>query len=339
MKPTNFAYFLSKYLSGYLAGQQNFSSNTVASYRDTFKLILRFFSEEKGLPAERLTLEMLDRNTITDYLEWLRTSRQNSETTLQQRLTVIRSFFSYLQGEAPEYLLLSQSVMSYELKKPPASTIIKYLSFEEVKNILAQPNCDTRKGRRDLALLTLLYDSGARVQELVDIRARDIRLTNPAGVNLFGKGSKWRYVPLMKVTVDLLKEYVSENKLFEAHRLDNPLFPNHSGNKMTRAGVAYTIQKYACSTREKTPHHILPSVTPHTFRHSKAMHLLQSGVPLIYIRDILGHTDITTTEIYARADSESKRKALENAYHSPIPETRPLWTEDEAIMKMLQELV
>ena len=190
-----------------------------------------------------------------------------------------------------------------------------------------------------MTMLTLLYDSGARVQELADIRVRDLRLDLPAGVNLFGKGSKWRHVPLMKPTADLLQIYLDERRLLGSESADYPLFTNHSGHKLNRAGIAYTVKKYANAARLTGPAHIPAIVTPHVFRHSKAMHLLQSGVDLIYIRDILGHADVKTTEIYARIDSDAKRKALEGVYLTAPPSaSRPSWTEDDVVMKMLRDL-
>jgi len=338
MKPTDFAYYLTKYLGGYLSGQQDFSPHTVASYRDTFKLFLVFCREEKGLKAEKITIGHITKPLVKDFLKWLKVERGCSDSTVAQRLTVLRCFFTFLQEEAPEHLLQCQEIICIKLKKRPAEPPLNYLTYEGIQSILAQPDQRSRQGRRDLTMLTLLYDSGARAQELVDICVRNLRLQTPAGINLFGKGSKWRHTPLMKPTVDLLRTYLEERKLLGPESADYPLFTNHSGHKLTRAGVAYTVRKYAKAAREATPAHIPAVVTPHVFRHSKAMHLLQSGVDLIYIRDILGHADVKTTEIYARIDSDAKRKALESAYSTATPPTpRPSWLEDDAVMKMLHD--
>lgn len=337
MKPTDFAYFLSKYLNGYLAGQQNFGANTIASYRDTFKLFLRFCVTEKGLRPERITFASFSKDLVVEFVHWLGITRQCCPATQNHRLAVIRSFFTYVQQEVPEQMFLCQSIGALSSKNS-AGTMMNYLPFEGIRAILAAPDQNSRLGRRDLTMLALLYDTAARVQELVDLRVRDLRLTDPAGAHLLGKGGKWRFVQLMKPTVQLLREYLTENQLSTPNVLACPLFANRSGHKLTRAGVAYILKKYVCAAREKTPEYIIQAVTPHTFRHSKAMHLLQSGVDLIYIRDLLGHSDVKTTEIYARTDSEAKRKALESAYRNPIPNERPAWTDDREIMKLLQSL-
>ena len=339
MKPTDFAFYLSKYLGGYIAGQQNFSPNTIVSYRDTFKLFLVFCKEQKNIKVEKLSIGQFSKHLVGDFLEWLKTERGCSDSTMQQRLTVIRNFFSFLQEEAPEHLALCQEIMGMKFKKKPVAPLMNYLTYDGIRGILAQPNQEKRQGRRDLVMLTLLYDSGARVQELADIRVRDLRLGIPEGVNLFGKGSKWRHVPLMRPTVDLLKAYLEEQKLTGADCADYPLFTNHSGYKLNRAGIAYTVRKYANEARMANPTHIPDIVTPHVFRHSKAMHLLQSGIDLIYIRDILGHADVKTTEIYARIDSDTKRQALESVYPASAPTTlRPSWIENDVVMKMLRDL-
>lgn len=335
MKPTDFAYCLSKYLNHYLPGQQNFSSNTINSYKDAFKLFLRFCKEEKGIRPEGISLKMIDKELVNSFIGWLGEKRHCSESTQNQRLTVIRAFFAFVQEEAPEHMFLCQSIGKITVKKK-IGTPMSYLSFEGVQDILARPDQNDRMGRRDLALLALLYDSAARVQELADIRVRDIRLTAPAGVNLLGKGSKWRHVQLMKPVAELLRDYLTDSRLSTPDTFDYPLFTNRGGQKLTRAGISYILGKYVDAARAENPSHIPQSVTPHTFRHSKAMHLLQSGVDLIYIRDLLGHSDVKTTEIYARIDSEAKRKALESAYRNPLPNDRPSWTEDREIMKMLQ---
>lgn len=335
--PTDFAYYLTKYLSGYLAGQRNFSDNTIASYRDAFKLLLRFCKEEKGIRAENLSLESFSKTLVNEFVTWLNENRHCTESTRNQRLTVIRNFFSFLQEEAPEHLFLCQSIMKIKGTKKTGNTV-NYLSFDGVKSILECPDQRNRQGRRDLVMLTMLYDTGARVQEIADVRVRDLRLTNPPGVNLLGKGRKWRHVPLMRATADLLRDYLEEQELTSPNALEHPLFTNRSGQKLTRTGISYILRKYVAAAREVNPSHIPPKVTPHAFRHSKAMHLLQSGIDLIYIRDLLGHSHVKTTEIYARTDSKAKREALESVYRSPSPNDRPLWTDDAQIMKMLQSL-
>jgi integrase/recombinase XerD len=202
---------------------------------------------------------------------------------------------------------------------------------------LAQPDPSTANGRRDLVLLCVLYDSGARVQELVDLKIGAVRIAPPPILTLTGKGRKSRQVPIMSNTQALLKQYMDEAFSLQNGMQDQPLFFNRQRRKMTRAGISFILDKYVSQARAKSP--IIPSkVTPHVIRHTKAMLLLQAGVSLIYIRDLLGHVDIATTEIYARADTEMKRKALEKAYPDIVAENLPNWQKDEALLSWLTRL-
>jgi site-specific recombinase XerD len=206
-----------------------------------------------------------------------------------------------------------------------------------MKLLLEQPDKNKPKGRRDLTLISVLYDSGARVQELIDMRVCDVTLQAPAVITLTGKGSKTRRVPLMKNTASLLQNYLLENKLDKPWRNESPLFTNNQHHKLTRKGVTYIIAKYVESARKLST--LLPlKVNNHMLRHSKAMHLLQAGVNLIYIRDFLGHVDLKTTEIYARADTEMKRKAIENVYPDLIDSDLPDWSKDQALLSWLSEI-
>jgi site-specific recombinase XerD len=214
--------------------------------------------------------------------------------------------------------------------------MVGYLTPAAMQLLLEQPDKNTHNGRRDLTLISVLYDSGARVQELIDTTVGDLVLQDPAIIILTGKGNKTRRVPLMKNTVALLKSYLLENKLDQHSKNKNPLFTNHQHQKLTEKGVAYIIAKYVAAARQTST--LVPDkVNPHMLRHSKAMHLLQAGVNLIYIRDFLGHVDIKTTEIYARADTEMKRKAIENIYPDIIDSQLPDWSKDQALLSWLSE--
>jgi len=204
--------------------------------------------------------------------------------------------------------------------------------------VLKQPDRNTPPGRRDLLLLTILYDSGARVSELTDLLVRDVRLTQPATITLTGKARKVRHVPLMSKTASLLRDYMAERQLSAAHRLDHPLFFNSRNQKLTRAGVSYVINKYVKAAGKHKAVLLPDTVSPHMFRHTKAMHLLQANVNLVYIRDFLGHASVTTTEIYARADDRMKRLALEQAYSPSVVDELPAWQDDMNLMKWLQSL-
>jgi len=335
-KPSQFASLLTSYLSEYLPGQRNLSSNTIRSYRDTFRLLLQFCRDEKHLKIEKLDLRSFDEQLIKEFLAWLERERHCSVSTRNQRLAALHAFFRYVQIEAPECMTHAIEILGIPFKRGEKPNIL-FLSPDALKLLLAQPDVKTARGRRDLALMSLLYDTGARVQELCDLRVRDLRLETPAIVTLVGKGRKMRHVPLMTNTAKLLTDYISERKLDCPARLDHPLFFNPQRNQLTRAGVTYVVKKYAEQARQKEPVFLPERISPHVLRHTKAMHLLQANVNLIYIRDLLGHVDVATTEIYARADTEMKRRALENAYPDLVPENLPAWNRDSDLMAWLKD--
>jgi site-specific recombinase XerD len=337
MKPTDFAYYLTDFLSRYLPGTVGLSSNTIMSYRDTFSLFLKFCSERKKISPEKLSLEHLNRKLTEDYLLWLEKTRKCKASTRNVRLAALHSFCEYLQLEFPDYIYQAQQILSIPLKRTKKVSV-QYVTLDAMKHLLEKPDQMTKQGRRDLVLLSLLYDSGARVQELADLKVRDIRTALPATVKLTGKGNKSRIVPLMKPMADLLKQYLRENRLGEPYTFDYPLFSNRSGNKITRAGIAHILKKYTSQAIQDAPEMYPDRMFPHCVRHSKAVHLLQSGVNLIYIRDLLGHVDIQTTEIYARADSEMKRKALEKSSNNVISDKLPEWQHDAGLIKWLKSL-
>jgi len=336
MMPTDIAVQLRGFLSDYLPGQRNLSSNTIRSYADTFRLLLQYCRDVRTHAIERLQIKDIDQSLVEDFLGWLGTERACSISTRNQRLAAMHAFFRYVQAEAPEFMLHSQRVLAIPFKRHPR-VVISYLSADEMQTLLSQPDLSRQKGRRDLVLLSLLYDSGARVQELIDLVARELRLEHPAKVMLTGKGRKTRYVPLMSRTVALLQDYLREQHLDTPLMVDHPLFFNSQRKELSRAGVTYIVGKYADMARNACA--TMPEkVTPHTFRHSKAMHLLQANVSLVYIRDLLGHTDIKTTEMYARADTEMKRLALEQLSQQHIPETTTSWQHDADLLAWLSDL-
>jgi site-specific recombinase XerD len=327
MKPTDFAKHLTDYLSSYLPGQRGMSTHTIRSYRDTFSLFLGFCKDVKKIRIEKFTLNQFSKALIEEFLRWLETERGNGIATRNQRLAAIHAFCRYVQTEEPGHLLRCQEIIAITFKKQP-KTHIQYLSAQELTDIFAKPNLNAPTGRRDLLLLSLLYDTGARVSELIDLKVRDVRLDDFPVVKLTGKGNKVRHVPLMKKTAALLESYLAENRLNRPEKGDYPLFFNRQHQKLTRPGITYILQKYTGGDR----------VTPHVLRHSKAMHLLQGGVNIVYIRDLLGHVDIATTEIYARADTEMKRTALQKVYKDLTPPGTPTWNSDADLMGWLHSL-
>lgn len=337
MKPTDFARTLTRFLSDYLPRQRNVSSNTIKSYRDTFKQMLKYFDFELNIKSEYLTFEKIKAEEIRNFLQWLEKNRNIKINTRNQRLAAIHSFYRYAQAEHPENILECQRILGIPFKKREKKTI-EFLSKECLKSILEQPNTSKQNGRRDLTLISTLYDTGARVQELIDLKIRDVRLTKPATITLTGKGNKQRSVPIMGKTRDLLESYMKENNLLENGWQDHSLFYNSKRDPFTRPGIAYILEKYFKKARDEYPEFLFSDrLHPHMFRHTKAMHLLEAGVNLIYIRDLLGHVHVTTTEIYLRANTETKRKVLEEAYMEVVTQDIPVWSEDTNLLKWLQD--
>jgi len=335
MKMTDFALLVNKFLTEYLGSIRNVSSNTILSYRDTVVLLIAFLSEKHSIRPERLSLATLSPEIIREFLEWLERERKCSISTRNQRLAAIHSFFRYVGSTQPEYLFQTQQILAIPIKKT-SQTVVKYLDTPQVKELLAEPDDTTKKGRRDQALLCLMYDSGCRVQELADTKVRDVRMTMPPQITLTGKGRKIRTVPLMTETADIIKNYINENGLGSPEKQDTPLFFNCKGDKLSRQGITYILQKYTKGIG-------LEDTTPHVLRHSKAMHLTEADINPVYIRDFLGHADLKVTQIYSRTSVEMKRKALAklNGNQSLIPKSDTKskdWTDDKDLISWLNSL-
>lgn len=341
MMPTDFARHLTSFLSRYLPGERNVSAHTVRSYRDAFLLLLRYLRDEKALRPEKVSLDAVDATLILEWLEYLKGTRECVQRTLNQRLAAMHSFFRYLQVEEPARILQAQRVLAikagrYE-KKP-----IAYLGEQEVGALLAQPDTTTKRGSRDAVLLSLLYDAGARSQEIRDLRVRDVRCEAPAHVKLMGKGRKTRYVPLMNSMVALLRAYLLAHDLDRPEHASLPLFQGRGSSPLSRSGLRYILQKHARAAKQQVPSLIISErMGPHCMRHTKAMHLLEAGIHPLFIRDLLGHEDVkTTTEIYARASVAAKRRVLERASGNiqPPDTTLGAWRQDKDLVSWLKAL-
>ena len=228
--------------------------------------------------------------------------------------------------------------MTIKSKRQP-KILANYLSIEVARKLLKQPDITAPLGKRDAMMLTLLYDTAARVSEIINVRFEDIRLESPAIIRLHGKGNKTRIVPLSFNTVQLFSNYLRELNFLNS----DFLFKSRSGRQLTRGAVWDLIKKYVTKLEEENPGIVKGSISPHVLRHTKAMHLLEAGIELIYIRDFLGHDSIQTTKIYARTDSKRRREALEKSYvPNLLPEpdqfTNKSWNEDEKLMRFLTEL-
>lgn len=336
MKPTDFSKYISDFISRYLPHEKGVSNNTIIAYRDTFVLLIEYLQKEKQLKVEKLTLDKVTKKVILDYLDWLQNTRNCGNTTRNARLAAIHSFYRFLQHEDLGHLYECQKILSISFKKAQNKSII-YLTIEAMKLLLQQPNCSTTKGRRDLALLSLMYDTGARVQEIIDLTPSMLRLDTPPVIKIIGKGNRARVVPMLDAQTVHLRNYLKEYRLDAASANMNPLFFNSRKEKLTRAGIHYIVQKYFKMARKENIMQLPEKISCHSLRHSKAMHLLQAGVNLVYIRDILGHVSVQTTELYARADSKQKRKALEKAYVNINPDETATWAKNENLIMWLKK--
>ena len=336
MKATDFSKKLTNFLTKYLPGERGMSHNTITSYKVTFILFISFMEEQNKVKIEKLMLKDITKDCIVKFLDWLQSERKCSDATRNVRLAALHSFFRFLQYEIPEHLNEWQRILSIKIKRTEKATI-NYLTVDGIKLLLEQPYPSTRKGLRDLAMLALMYDSAARVTEIIDLTPSMVRLNKPPTIKLIGKGKKARIVPLMEQEVVHLTRYMEVNKLLENNVNLNPLFFNSRKEKLTRAGVHHILQCYVKMARNKDPKLIPNKISCHSLRHSKAMHLLQAGVNLVYIRDILGHESVVTTEIYARVDSKQKRDAIEKAYANVVTREAPLWFENTNLLTWLRE--
>lgn len=305
----NFGFHITKFFGEYLPSNLIASINTIKSYRDTFVQLINFFEKKYKIKSNKLLFDNITALSIENFLIWLEEEKRISIATRNQRLAAIHSFFKYVQHREPAYFSLCTSILSIGFKKISLSTI-SYLSLDEIKFLFSLPNKNMKQGYRDLTMLVILYDTGARVQELIDLKLEQIRLDSKPIVYLKGKGKKTRVIPIGNDTANIIKKYIIENTITMPNE---NLFKNKQQKPLTRAGIDYVLNKYIEVGRQQKPNFFKKTVSPHSMRHSKAMHLLEAGVNLIYIRDFLGHSSVTTTEVYAKTNPELKRKFLEES--------------------------
>ena len=299
----NFQSLVASFFNVHLARMRCVSPNTMRSYRDSFVILLRWLRDERRVRPDKVGFEHLGADEVAAFAAYV--AERNSPATANNRLAAVKSFFAYAQMEDPSLVGHASAVLSIRAAKAPKPEVA-YLGVEAVAAILESARASSE---REHAMLALLYDLGLRVQELVDLDACDLRLSKPCTASVVGKGGKARIVPMAPQVASIAARYVQEEGL----GIGSPLFKNRSGGRMGRAGVAYVLQKHVAAANEKNPDLVPPRAHPHMLRHSKAMHLLEAGVNLIYIRDFLGHSSVTTTEVYARASPEAKRAAIESA--------------------------
>jgi site-specific recombinase XerD len=305
--PNSFPYHVTKYFSEYLPLHTGASPNTCKSYRDTFVQLLAYLETEWRTPIGKIGLETLTAEVVEGFLLHIEESKGISVSTRNQRLAAIHSFVRYLQKKELSCFQRCSDILSVPFKKNPAP-VMAWLSVREMEVLFSMPDANSKKGLRDLAMLTILYETGARVQELIDLTVAHLHLRSDSlSVDLRGKGNKLRYVPIREDAADILSKYLQAFSITED---DAVVFTNSRGHKLTRAGVQHILDKHIVAARLSHTGLFRQKYSNHSFRHSKAMHLLEAGVNLIYIRDFLGHSSVITTEIYAKTNPDIKRKII-----------------------------
>lgn len=322
------------YFIDHLPRLRGSSPHTILSYRDSLALLLRFIAEQRKKPVAALDLADLDPPVILAFLSHLEVHRNNGVATRNVRLAAIHAFFRFVAFRNPEQLDLTQKVIAVPFKRAPHRAI-DYLEYAEVDSILKAIDRTTPQGVRDYALVATMFNTGGRVQEIVDLRVRDLQLTKPFQVRLFGKGKKERYCPIWPETATVLRSFCKQRKVElapEAH-----LFVNHRGQPLSRFGVRYILSRRLAAASETAPTLAKKRLHPHSMRHSTAVALLKSGVDLSTISHMLGHASPTTTNRYAKVDLEMKRKAI--AKVRPVSrKSRTPWAKDGTILDWLESL-
>ncbi len=334
---TNFAVGLNKFLINYLPSQKGCSPNTIDTYRYSFMFFLRFLSDEKGVKPDEVSIAELTRENVMEFLSWLEAERGICASTRNQRLAAIFSFCRFLLSEFPEYIVEYQRILSIPFKRHQ-EVPISYLTKDGMKLLLSTIATDSEAGKRDYLIISFFLTTGLRVSEITGMIANDVFLEKPCKVLIHGKGSKLRYVPLAKDLVPAVREHMTQRKLDKPENLSKPLFTNHMGLQFARQGIDYIVRKYASKAKVINPVLIPDDLSCHKLRHSLAMSLLDDGVPLIYIRDVLGHASVQTTEIYAKASSHKKRQAIEANASALISQEEPVWVGNDNLLDWLRKL-
>lgn len=330
------------YLKIYLPKQHKVSPNTIRSYREALELLVDYVKDQKQISLGSVTFEMLTPDMILAFLDHLELERQCSVSTRNNRLAAIRAFIGYAADRDITIVPIQSNLKKIPMKKSNKTVVIEYMSMEAVSAIVEQTNADTTKGLRDRLFIMLMYDTGARIQEMVDIKLCDLQIGKLPKVTLHGKGRKTRIVPLMDKTSQHLQRYLSIFHINTPIRSDAPLFYTviHGVmNPLTDRRIRYLVKKYGKQARAVCPD-VPENVYPHLFRHSRAMHLYQEGMDLTLISQWLGHAQLETTEIYAHADTEHKRKAIaastppDNPLYAKLNSARYTVTNDEILKRL-----
>jgi integrase/recombinase XerC len=332
-KPNPFPTLIRAFFYEWLVEQRNASGHTVRSYRDTWRLFLRFVAQRAKKTVAMITLADLTANEVVAFLRHAEQERGGTIGTRNCRLAAIRSFFNFLATRDPTFIDFCVNVLNIPVKRAPLSDPC-YLDPAEVAAILAQPSRSTLEGTRDHALFSFLYNSGARIQEALDLCPKAIRFDSPGCVRLTGKGRKERICPLWPETVLLLQNLLER----QPRAPDQRLFVNRYGEPLSPSGVRFKLAAYVKAAAETVQSLRAKHVTPHSFRHATAVHLISAGIDVTVIRSWLGHVSLDTTNHYAKANLETKRKALERV-SIPVTATHPPpWKRDASLLAWLDSL-
>lgn len=334
--PNALARVVHSFFSEYVPELRGLSRHTLLSYRDTLALLLRYVASCQNSDPASLDLESISPEFILQFLTYLEEERHNKISSRNVRLAAIHAFFRYVGIHMPERIEQVQRILGIPFKRT-GTRVIEYLEYEEISAVLGSIDRTTQVGRRDYALLVLMFNTGARVQEIVDLGVCDLQLDSPCQVKLVGKGRKTRICPLWPQTSMVLKQYISE--VHVDLRSDAALFCNQRGNRLTRFGIRYILNKHCQQASGICPSLAEKRLHPHSMRHSCAIHLLKSGVDLPSISHWLGHASMNTTNRYATADLEMKRQTIARA-SPPADSLKPpaSWRQDASVLEWLESL-
>lgn len=342
LKDESFFKAIRNYLTIFLPRQKCYSDNTVTSYKTTINLFLNYLTEQEQLPLRRICFDDLNKKNITGYLEWLEQTRGNSASTCNQRLMALRSFAKYAGLNDIAYAAVHMELSSLPTKKT-APKIVEFLSEEALEALLTQPDIRKKTELRNRFFMILMYDTAARCQEMLNLRLNDFVLDAKAPfIYLTGKGNKTRTVPLMPTTVRHFRHYISIFHPQAAQGSGDYLFfttIHGKRNQMSPDTVAFFMKKYGQSARAACSD-VPENVHPHQLRHTRAIHLYRGGMPLPLLSEFLGHADISTTQIYAYADTEMKRAAIQKACPDDTCDESLIWdNSDESTLRKLYGLM
>lgn len=334
MKTPALTHYIRLFLSDYLPNERGLSDNTLLAYKDTLKLLLRYLDTHLKLKIDQLDCLAIDAQRIRAFLDYLEKVRHCSANTRNARLAALKSFFYFLGGQQPQCLDISHQIGLIAQKKTPHKSV-DYLEAEELKAILDSVDVHTRNGLRDKALLLFMYNTGARVQEIADLKIDHVRFDAASQVMLSGKGNKQRMCPLWPETLAALADYLALRTPNDND--DQHLFLNARGVKITRFGIRYIVRSYTAKSISQCPALEKKKVSPHTFRHTTAMHLLQAGNELNMIRLWLGHASLNTTHMYIEINMQMKREILKTNKPPKLKSKHNSWQQPK-ILQWLDEL-